>query len=365
MIVVIADDLSGAAELAEVARRRGLAAEVQTRFRPGVDADVVCIDAATRALTGGEAARVTAAVVREIQAAAPEWVYLKFDSVLRGNVAVELRAALDETGGSRALLVPANPTRGRTIRGGRYLIDRVPLDATAFADDPEHPRRRAEVAALLGADYPAAVAVPDVKDEADVARLAAGADTDTLVAGAADFFEALLARRRAEGSAGGGVPDPARISPTPGPGPITLLVCGSRAAWTTRRGDAEARGVAVFDLEADPAAVVGSLERAGVALLGIGEVSVGAVQPPAALVSKLADCVKTVVGGVRPHRVLLEGGATAAAVVHRFGWTRLLAVAGGGGGTGALRPAGEDRPTLFIKPGSYAWPSGLWRSADR
>ena len=51
MIVVIADDLSGAAELAGVASRHGLKAEVQTVFSADSEADVICVDAGTRAKT--------------------------------------------------------------------------------------------------------------------------------------------------------------------------------------------------------------------------------------------------------------------------------------------------------------------------
>jgi uncharacterized protein YgbK (DUF1537 family) len=40
MIVVLADDFSGAAEIAGIAHRHGLSAEVQTDFTPG---DVDCV----------------------------------------------------------------------------------------------------------------------------------------------------------------------------------------------------------------------------------------------------------------------------------------------------------------------------------
>ena len=49
-IIVIADDLSGAAELANAALQAGFSAEVQMHFCPGTDADVVCVDTETRSL---------------------------------------------------------------------------------------------------------------------------------------------------------------------------------------------------------------------------------------------------------------------------------------------------------------------------
>ena len=56
MIAVIADDLSGAAELANAAVQAGLSAEVQMRFHAASDADVVCVDTETRSLSHEAAA---------------------------------------------------------------------------------------------------------------------------------------------------------------------------------------------------------------------------------------------------------------------------------------------------------------------
>ncbi len=59
-------------------------------------------------------------------------------------------------------------------------------------------------------------------------------------------------------------------------------------------------------------------------------------------------------------RLLLEGGATAIAVIRALGWTRLRATALAESGVGVLRPAGATGPELLVKPGSYPWPAGLW-----
>jgi len=75
MIVVIADDVTGAAELAGVALARGLRAEVQTAFDPGSNAEVVCVDTDTRLLPADEAAKRVAETARKIVAAKPEWIF--------------------------------------------------------------------------------------------------------------------------------------------------------------------------------------------------------------------------------------------------------------------------------------------------
>ena len=55
MILVITDDLSGAAELAGTAFAHGLTAEVQTEFQPRTEAQVICLDTDTRRLKPNDA----------------------------------------------------------------------------------------------------------------------------------------------------------------------------------------------------------------------------------------------------------------------------------------------------------------------
>jgi len=98
MIVVIADDFSGAAELAGVAAARGFKAEVQTRFEPQADADVIAVTTETRLLDEREAVRITGEIAQQIAAANPAWIYKKTDSVLRGNIRAEIVAILAVTG---------------------------------------------------------------------------------------------------------------------------------------------------------------------------------------------------------------------------------------------------------------------------
>src|SRR5688572_7435672 len=160
-IIVIADDLSGAAELAGIAFAHGLSAEVQRRFDPNCDAQVIAIDTNSRSLSSAQASSRVQKVAEQVAAASPAWIFKKVDSVLRGNLAAEIAAILSVTGLARAVLIPANPTRGRTIGGGRYFVNGVPLDQTAFASDPEHPRQSSDVNALLGLKNDRLIVMPD------------------------------------------------------------------------------------------------------------------------------------------------------------------------------------------------------------
>ena len=116
MIGVIADDISGAAEIAGVGLRLGLSAEVLEKGRPSGKADLVCIDTDSRCCSASEAARRAAAAAKVLRRAGAKWIYKKVDSVLRGPVAAEIQAIRKELGlkkiyDGRAVVIP--PLRPR------------------------------------------------------------------------------------------------------------------------------------------------------------------------------------------------------------------------------------------------------------
>jgi uncharacterized protein YgbK (DUF1537 family) len=359
MIAVLADDLSGAAELANAALRHGLSAEVQTVFDPEAETDVICVDTDSRSLAPAGAAVAVEAVARRIAGAAPDWIYKKCDSVVRGHVRTEIRAILAATGQARAVLIPANPSRGRVIRGGHLFVDGLPLHRTAFAHDPEHPRTTSQVAELLGGDL-GGILVPDLESAQDLARQAAALDAATLPCGGVDFFEALLARRGFALTSASSAPAHRPIDPASAAQAATLLICGSATAWPHRRHEAEAHRIPVFSQPLPASEIVAALRLHRKVLVGIGTGPVAIGAKPAELTLGLALSAAAIMGRVAVGRVLVEGGATAAAILRTRGWTRLVACAASAPGVGTLRPFGPSAPVLSIKPGSYRWPAELW-----
>jgi D-threonate/D-erythronate kinase len=364
-IIVIADDLSGAAELAGIAFL-GCSAEVQRHFDPSSDASLLAVDTDSRNLPPPAAAERVRMLAEQIWAVQPEWIFKKVDSLLRGNVRAEIEALLRVAGQPRAVLIPANPSRGRVIRGGQYLVDGVPLDQTPLAADPFQPRGTAAVEALLGGDgdYPLriiaadaplpdrGIIVPDVASAADVARRAAEIDDGTLAAGAADFF-AILLRDRCPGQS---VAHHACIGDRELEfAPPALLVCGSRVSWPSRVQDCAAAGIGTVSID-DVRATPNSF---GALLLGIGDARID--RPQTAILSQLAEVAAQVIDQAGVKTLMAEGGATAAAIAQRLGWNRLRVVAASPFGIGTLRPIGVQWPLLHIKPGSYHWPRELWR----
>lgn len=331
MIAVIADDFSGAAELAGIAAARGLKAEVQTRFEPRSEADVIAVDTETRLKTEDEAAGIVSALTHRIMNARPEWIYKKTDSVMRGHIRAEIEAMLDATGQRECLFIPANPSKGRTIVEGHYFVGGVPLHETVFASDPDYPRTSSCVRKLLGESH--RIRMPDAcrVDDLDSHR-----DRAALSAGAVDFFGALL----------GGANVAPRIEETEG----VLLLCGSLAAWDTGRAEEMTkRGFSIHTIEEAVSPAIWRQESK--VMLAIGR---PAHVQSSALIDRLVETAFPLIENRNDLRIGLEGGATATAFIRRMGWTRFGVIAEGHVGVGSLRPPGG--PLLCVKPGSYPWP---------
>jgi uncharacterized protein YgbK (DUF1537 family) len=368
VITVIADDLTGAAELAAAAANLGLSAEVHTTIPIQSHADVIALDTDTRSLNPSQAAQVVSDVARNVLSAGAQWLYKKTDSVLRGNVRAEIEALLAALGLERALLIPANPSKGRIIRSGVYYVNGVPLAKTAFARDPEHPRRSSRVADLLSATN---IDVPDVERPDDLVRYAHQCDRALLPAGGVEFFEALLRART-----------PAQSQPrldiySPAGKGARLFVCGSVQAWHQgRQAQCDRHNVPVLTmpdalfspageslaaaLDDWAAGITAAVRKSGHAMAATGDDRQGACPSPATLVRRMADVVSRVLNSGEINSICLEGGATAAAVLRAMDWTRLQALRSDLLGVAVLRPHGLAAPTLLVKPGSYPWPDRVW-----
>ena len=148
-ITVIADDLSGAAETAEQFRLRGHSVRLELGVTGAVDAarvddsGVVVVDTATRA--GGAAAAHALLTSRPL--AEDALVVKKTDSLWRGHVGPELAALAGR--GFAVVLAGALPALGRTVVGGRPLVDGVALVHTAHWH-VEAGRAPATLAELIG-----------------------------------------------------------------------------------------------------------------------------------------------------------------------------------------------------------------------
>jgi D-threonate/D-erythronate kinase len=132
-ILIVADDLTGAADCGIACAVHGLDTVVtleHTSDCPG--ADVLAVDANTRRMPPNLAAMETARIVRANEGTPAQVLFKKIDSTLRGNVGVEVAAALQarRCTDPDAIIVmsPAFPALGRTTVGGHQRLHGTALE---------------------------------------------------------------------------------------------------------------------------------------------------------------------------------------------------------------------------------------------
>lgn len=249
-LLIVADDLTGAADTGVHFATRGLVVRVildrgQELAAEAASAAVLVMDTESRHLDPAEAARRVVEVVRKGRAAGIGRFFKKTDSTLRGNVGSELEALRSASGAAHLAFVPALPGMGRITRGGVQHVHGRPLHESEFAADPLDPVRESSVPALirrqvdipvvpLGADElcgEMAVVLPDrgilvldAETDAELAAIAGWLDRRDLLRAVAGTSG--LARVMAERLAGARPVDRAPPRPPVARGPM-LAVGGS------------------------------------------------------------------------------------------------------------------------------------------
>lgn len=140
-VVILADDLSGAADCAAASRKEAIV--TMDWSSSDVAAAITSVDLNSRGLNSDAAADLAGAVVRALAKSDTTLVYQKMDSTLRGNWPAELAAIRNALSQARgvphlAVLAQAFPERGRTTLAGGVFVDGQPLaksEALAFSTD--------------------------------------------------------------------------------------------------------------------------------------------------------------------------------------------------------------------------------------
>ena len=240
---VVADDVTGACDLAGVVTAAGLPASVLLGPpSPGdVPADgAACVVVALRSRTAPVADAVAESVAagRWLLAHGARRLYQKycstFDSTAAGNIGPVADALADLVGG-RSAGTPATPAVGRTVYQGHLFVDGRLLSESALRDHPLTPMTDADLVRLLSAQtarpvglvrWPAA-GVPasetaahvllDALTDADLDRHAAALAGGSGLLGGASGLAAALARHWAAtdpADPSHGVPDPSPAAAT-------------------------------------------------------------------------------------------------------------------------------------------------------
>jgi len=156
-IAIVADDLTGSGDTAVQFVRAGWPTQLsvgrarQALADPAASrAEVIAVTTHSRSLPGPRAAAVVAEDVAALRAAGVRRLYKKVDSTLRGAFKAEIDAARQAwRDDAIAVVCPAFPATGRTVRDGILYVDDQPVTATSAATDPVTPVTESHIPTLL------------------------------------------------------------------------------------------------------------------------------------------------------------------------------------------------------------------------
>ena len=153
----IADDLTGATDLALMLTKEGLRT-VQSTGVPRGDLDLTGVDALvialkSRSIPAGEAVALSLEAAHTLQALGAQRLLFKycstFDSTDEGNIGPVTEALLGLVGGE-TIACPAFPRAGRTIYAGQLFVNGVPLSESPMKDHPLNPMHDSDLRRVLG-----------------------------------------------------------------------------------------------------------------------------------------------------------------------------------------------------------------------
>lgn len=369
MIAVIADDITGGAEIAGIGLRYGLRVVLSTRSDiPCPDADLWVVSTDSRSMKREDAFEVTVQTVKNLKLKDIDNIFKKTDSVLRGHIANELIAQLEAESKKKVVFCPANPASGRKIINGIYSINGIPLHETAFSKDPDFPAKSSVVNEIVGMESTNQfkILIMDAASYEDLKNAAQLKNSETILAGSAAFFEAFLKNM-------------GHHSTTHKPDlPVlknTLFVWGS--AFAGSRNEVEksaARGAKVTyisPLVADEpvslqkiagyaSEVVSFLNKGENAILAIGEPVLQGKDAAVKVKLLMADVVNSVLDKVDVNELVIEGGATTSAILNKLNYTQFIPTFEYAPGVVRMKIIEKKNRYFTIKPGSYQFPENVW-----
>lgn len=225
MIGVIADDVTGATDVAVAFRRAGLRTGISfgAPAAVGDGLDVLVVALKSRTIAADDAVAQSLAAARTLRAIGADRLYFKycstFDSTAKGNIGPVLDALVELVAADVVVTTPASPEHGRTTVDGLLFVGGVPLAESPMRDHPLTPMRDSLLTRLMDAQAKGGSAVvghdvvargsaairgamdaargrtrylfPDAATEADLLAVARAVVDEPLVAGAAGLAGAI------------------------------------------------------------------------------------------------------------------------------------------------------------------------------
>jgi len=153
----IADDYTGASDLANTLTRSGLRT-VQTIGVPLGDfampeVDAVVVSLKSRSIAAGQAVGKSRAAEKWLRGRGASHILFKicstFDSTDAGNIGPVMDALREDCGERIVLVTPAFPGTGRTVYQGHLFVGQVPLNESPLKDHPLNPMHDSNLVRVL------------------------------------------------------------------------------------------------------------------------------------------------------------------------------------------------------------------------
>jgi len=376
MIIVIADDITGAAEMAGIALKHGLDTILTTETSiPETEPEVLVIATDTRSGSESDAGKLMKHLTAIIPNGGNNLIFKKTDSVLRGHITTELDTIMATKDFDEALLLPQNPSKGRVIKNGTYYIGNIPLDKTDFNKDPEFPAHSSSVKELLKGKVETLdineplkrnkkIFIADAENREEIILQLGKTSEKTLLAGGADLFTALLQNKyRKEISC-------TDISEMAVP-ESAIIICGSTQSknitcepYIKRIGAREeTMPYGVFRGDAPDEwfdQLSATYKESKSIIVSVGKKENGGKDCAIRLRSIMAEATKQLVAAEQPGLMIIEGGATAYAILSNIGWKYFKLKREYAPGIVSMT---YGKTEIILKPGSYPW-GNLFKDGD-
>ncbi len=330
-LLLVADDLTGAADCAAYAPALGVPAAIYPQAPPLVRTHGLQAFATNSRALGPDAARSALMDSLTGQRDGPaKDCFKKIDSLLRGNVGAEVEAMLEALSASAALICPALPAQGRSVVDGRLahaangariadvLAAQSTLPVAHIGIDAVRGAGRALLQAMQAAAGAARLVIADAQTDADLDALVAAWRAETpsgLLCGSAGLAAAWL---RALAPPGGAPLD--TLNPIP---PVDLVVVGSASAMAHAQIAAVGAQLDVHVVEVGRGAPPAVAPGARLLLHLPRPATSPAHDECAASAQSLADAAFAHMQRAPVHHLLVAGGDTAQAICARLGIARL------------------------------------------
>lgn len=403
----IADDFTGATDLANTLTRRGMHT-VQTIGMPtdaAPEADAVVVALKSRTIPAADAVAQSLAACRWLKANGARQIFFKycstFDSTDQGNIGPVADALLDELTSDFTIACPAFPENGRTIYLGHLFVGGDLLSDSSMKNHPLTPMRDANLVRVLGrqtqhkvglvpyrtvkqgapaiADAYAALqaqgirhAIVDALEDRDLEHIGAASSALPLITGGSgvaiglpqNYRTARLIAKREGASA------PAKVG---GPGIVLSGSCSAATLGQVEHFAAShpARALDPQALASDPEKTVATLLAWAHDKLKAGPALIYASAPPEKVAAVQAALGRDTAGAMIEHaiatlaiglaaqgvrRFVIAGGETSGAVVSALKVDALEIGPQIAPGVPACLSYGTPRFALALKSGNFGGP---------